>query len=414
MKLTQKSKQLISYFNKNNNVSQVKNTNKTNLILTELYKYIFESYNYILSLKAKHEPIYEVTTKHITNVSQITRPQNFNQKSFPETVRNHINKYAYIELTYTFSLYNRKVKIVFTIEEGNGIKIEKYNKYVDSIMIWLCILNQHASSKCSSNLVVYFYFTSLEKNVPESNLHILDENNVNTAFTTTCPKDSEIVVFRKEEWFKVFIHETFHNFGLDFSDMNTSDCTDYILSILNVDSEVNLYESYTETWAEIINISFCSFFSLKNKNDIEGFLSTFETLIQIERSYSYFQMVKTLKFMGLTYKDLYSNTSYSKSLRDTMYKEKTNVLSYYVIKTILINNYQGFLLWCKINNENLLQFKKTRSAQFSYCEFIKKNYKTRSMLDNVERTQHFFLKENSKKNNKFLLSNLRMTLCEMG
>ena len=72
--------------------------------------------------------------------------------------------------------------------------------------------------------------------LPSTNIEILNSSHVNTAFTRTCPKKSEIVVFRKEEWFKVFIHESFHNFGLDFSDMNNAECTSRILDIFPVNS----------------------------------------------------------------------------------------------------------------------------------------------------------------------------------
>jgi accessory gene regulator protein AgrB len=74
-------------------------------------------------------------------------------------------------------------------------------------------------------------------------------------------------------------------------------------------------------------------------------------------------MVKTLDFMGLKYKDLYSNSSVSATMRETLYKEDSNVLSYYIITTILMNNYQGFLSWCNTNNLSLLQFKKSTSTR---------------------------------------------------
>jgi hypothetical protein len=121
--------------------------------------------------------------------------------------------------------------------------------------------------------------------------------------------------------------------------------------------------------------------------------------------------------MGLSYKDLYLNTERSRMLRDNLYKEKTSVLSYYVIKTILINNYQGFLSWCKNNNFSLLQFKKTPTSQKEFCKFIEKNYKTTSMLNGVTETQHFLnnVKNQWKKTNlQYILSNLRMSICEMG
>jgi hypothetical protein len=284
--------------------------------------------------------------------------------------------------------------------------------------MWLYILNKYSSRQCSHSLIIYFYFTSLEKQLPKSNVHILDEINVNTAFTTTCPRDSEIVVFRKVEWFKVFIHETIHNFGLDFSDMNNYEPTKRILNIFKVNSIVNLYESYTEFWAEIINALFCSFVTLNDKNNIEEFLSNFEIYINIEREYSFFQLVKTLSFMGLTYTDLYSNSEHSKIVRNNLYKEKTNVLAYYIIKTVLINNYQSFLLWCKTNNTSLLQFKKTVSNQLLFCNFIEKKYNTKSMLDNINNAEIFLNKINNKRRHneetKYLMSNMRMSICELG
>jgi hypothetical protein len=247
---------------------------------------------------------------------------------------------------------------------------------------------------------------------------ILDEINVNTAFTSTCPKNAEIVVFRKEEWFKVFMHETFHNFGLDFSDMNNNDVNNCILGIFKVNSQVNLYESYTEFWAEIMNALFCSFIGLKDKNNINEFLSNAEFFINFERTYSFFQLIKTLSFMGLTYNDLYSANKRSALLRNTLYKENTNVLSYYIIKTVLLNSYQSFLLWCNTNNSSLLQFKKTAANQQEYCNFISKKYKTQNMLDGIEYTNNFIKQIYSKKEkgpaNKYLLTNLRMSICELG
>ena len=419
MKISKNSKLLMSFFTKNKYINHIEQTNKTNQILTQLYDDILNAYNYLVNLKqTKGVNFYNVTIKKIYSSTQITRPKNFNSNSFPLEIRNHIDELSVTELCYKFSLFNRNIKLFFITEEDNiELKIAEYNKHVDSIIMWLYILNEYASKQCSSSLVIYFYFTSLEKKLPNSNINILDENNVNTAFTTTCPKDSEIVVYRKEEWFKVFIHESFHSFGLDFSDMNNIECNNRILNLFKVQSEVNLYESYTEFWAEIINALFCSFIALKNKKNIDEFLSNAEFFINFERTYSFFQLAKTLRFMGLTYNDLISKNGYSKVLRETLYKEKTNVLSYYIIKTILMNNYQGFLVWCKKNNLSLLQFKKTSLNQQEYCKFIEKNYKINTMMTGVDQSQKFLnvlYSKNKRVNDNYILSNMRMSICELG
>jgi hypothetical protein len=412
MNLSKQSKKLMLFFTKNKQLKYVNQTNNTKKILTELYKEILEAFKYI----SKRNINNNYTIKILKNVSEITKPQNFNATSFPEIVRNHIDKSMMSEICYTFSLYERKIKVYFITETNDiDLNIDVYNKYLNAVAMWLYILNIYSSKECSKKISIYFYLTSLEKVLPKSNIFILDQINVNTAFTTTCPVDSEIVVFRKEEWFKVFIHETFHNFGLDFSMMNNNNVNKCILDIFKVNSEVNGYEAYTEFWAEIINALFCSFYALKDINDMNSFLSNSELFINFEITYSLFQLTKTLDFMGISYNDLFSNSKQSVILRENLYKEKTNVLSYYIIKTILLNNYQGFLSWCNSNNLSLLDFKKTTGNLNEFCLFIQKNYKKRDLLNNIYQTHLFLSKIQRKKENyKYILSNLRMSICELG
>ena len=416
MKLTNKSKKFLSFFTKNKYMNHIKHDKTTDNILRKLYHDILNSYKYVNSIK---NHVYNYDIKKIHTSLDITKPKNFNYNSFPQVIREHIDELSLSEITYTFSLFNRQCKVIFVVEDPNiELKIKTYNKYIDSIIMWLYILNLYSSKQCANSIVIYFYFTSLEKELPTSNIHILDEKHVNTAFTTTCPKDSEIVIFRQEEWFKVFIHETFHNFGLDFSDMNNNECHRFLLNIFKVKSYVNLYEAYTEFWAEIINCLFCSFHMLKNKNNEDEFLSNAEFFLNFERNYNFFQLVKILDFMGLSYEDLYLNNLKSETMRKTLYKEKTNVLAYYVIKTILLNDYPSFLLWCERNNLSLISFKKTSINQQKFCEYIEKKYKTNTMIENIHNSEAFlqYLKDSKSniKNKKLLLSNLRMTICELG
>lgn len=417
MKITENSKKLMLFFTKNKHINQVHQTTKTKNILKKIYADIFSAYRYLMQLKQKRSPYFQFSLKKVSS-SRITKPKNFNANSFPEIVRRHIDQLDATELTYTFSLYERIIKIIFVVEDVNvELQLDTYNKYIDSIVMWIYILNQYSSKTCSKTLTVYFYFTSLEKKLPSSNIFILDEMNVNTAFTTSCPRDAEIVVYRKEEWLKVFIHESFHSFALDFSDMNNQEPHQFILNLFRVKSDVNLYESYTEFWAEMMNAMFCSFFSIKDKTNVDLFLEHTEFFINFERTYSFFQMVKTLNFMGISYKDLYSSNHTSTMLRDNFYKENTNVLSYYVIKCILMNNYQNFLFWCQTNNLSLLQFKKTMSNQAEYCKFIEKYYKSKSFLANIKETEQFLRKierKNKKENYRYIMTNLRMSICELG
>ena len=420
MKLTKESHKLMSFFIKHNCLLPIKQTRKTDAIFKKLYDDIVDGVSYIEELKSKTGPsFYKVKLDIITNISQIPKPRTFPPNSFPSQVRNHIDEYSLGLITYSFHLFERDINIMFLIEDGNPEDlIETYNKYVDYMLVWLYIVNEYSSRSCVDKLKIYVYHTSLLKILPSTNIEILGWNNINTAFTRTCPKDSEIVVFRKEEWFKAFMHETFHNFGLDFSDMNQTSVNAKILSIFPVNSEVNLYESYTEFWARIMNSLFCSYINMKNKEDIDEFLTNAEFFINFERIFAFFQMIKVLNFMNMTYKDMYNSSIQSENIRKTMFKENTNVLSYYIITLILLNGYQDTIAWCNLNNTSLLQFKKTTSNLDEFCKFIEKKYKTKAMLDGVNCTERLLVRTEkaSKKQRSmiYLIKNLRMTICELG
>ena len=444
MKLTKHSKDLIEFYLKNNCLQPIDHTNKvTNAVFKKFFDEIQDAEKQ-LELKKKNQngQLYFLSIQKIVGVKDIPRPSQFNSKSFPEQVRKNIDVESTYNLCYTFSLLDKEVTVNFTVEDPNvELYIERYNEYVEKIFLWLYFIDSYASRACAKKLTLYFYFTSLKKILPESNIHVLDEKHVNTGFTYTCPVVSEIVIFRKEEWFKVFLHETFHNFGLDFSDMNTSECNKKILSIFPVESDVNLYEAYTEFWAETLNSVFCSYFiatpfiaesnvgfPLKNRRVLgelnverskkwfDEYLENCCALLSFEKTHSFFQLVKTLDFMGLTYKSLYL-PSFSLE-RTNLYKENSNVLAYYVIKTILFNNFNGFVSWSKKHNLSLLQFKKTTGNLDEFCQFIEKNYKTKSMLEGIDCIEsiYFSSKKASKQSKKmnFIWNTMRMSICEMG
>jgi hypothetical protein len=431
MKITNNSKKLLSFFHKYNCLPHIKQTKATDTIFKQLFYEIDDAVNFVSYNKSQlGSSFYKLKINKINHVNQIPKPATFSADVFPVEVRKHIDDYSLSSLTYTFKLLERTITIHFLIEDENPeTHINKYNTYVDHILTWLHIANEYASQKCSTTLAIFIYHTSLTKELPDSPIQTLNENNVNTAFTRSCPVNSEIVIFRKEEWFKVLIHETFHNFALDFSDMNTTDCHARILSIFPVTSEVNLFEAYTEFWARIMNVLFCSYFNTKNKTkdkdknkeQLDEFLGNTEYFINMEMIYSFFQLVKVLGFMNMEYRQLYEKTDISQMVRNTMYKEDTNVLSYYVITLILIYNYQSFLGWCKTNNTELLQFKKSTGSQKSFCDFIEKKYRVPKMLKAIDCSDAFFKKIKNKTNKKektsnsvFLTNNLRMTICEFG
>ena len=406
MKLTKSSELLLAFFKNRKCIPVVSCNNTSKKIFRSLYSDICDADRYIQSLKnGNNNNHYKRSIRTIKSRNDLPAFNNFPRDVFTKEVQHHIDVNMKMILKYSLQMFNRKINIHFIIEKNDlhENNMEKYDKCVNSILMWSYILNKYSSIHCSKDWNIYLYFTSLEKQLPNKNIHlqdnILNYNHINTGFTTTCPQISEIVIFRKEEWFKVFIHESFHNFALDFSDMNVTDLNKAVLAIFPIKSDGNLFEAYTEFWAEIINISFCSYFYLNpgHHDGFDGFLSNVDWLIQYERIYSFFQLNKVLNYMGLTYKNLYSKDKTSVVLRETLYKENTNIFAYYVIKCILMNNYNGFLSWCYDHNVggaggNIIQFSKTQQNLYDFYSFIKKNYKTASFENNVDCMEKYMLK----------------------
>ena len=405
MKITNKSKQLIDFFKNNGILKNESLTNNTKDILKQFYNLLTDAFDFVKTINKS----VSLKIEKINNFRNIPRPSSFPATAFPESVRTHIETMSSSIFVYSLRIYDRNISIIFVTELTNPeIHVKTYNKYFQFLLVWLYIINEFSLEKCASELKVYIYHTTLLKQLPNTNNIVLDEVNVNTAFTRTCPVNSEIIIFRKEEWFKVFIHETMHNFGLDFSDLNNNDCNKKMLSLFNVKSDVNLYEAYTEFWARTINVIFCSFVSSKS---FQIFEKTFENLMNIEIGYSCFQMIKVLKHMKLDYVSLLS-----KPEAKNLYKERTSVLSYYIITFVLIYNYQDFLLWCETNNSEILSFKKTSKSMLDFCRFIEEKYRKKDLLQFIKMVENNVVTNNGNSSNvnKFINNNLRMTLCELG
>jgi hypothetical protein len=400
---TPKSQQLLSFIIDTSSVPSPPPTQSSaaKSSMKSIYKDIKEANEYVLSL-----PPTTFYKKHLQSKREIVFPQSTNAHSFPDEIRRHIYDHIRTEVHGTFLLLGRNVTLYWMFEKEGSLPL--CHKYALYVKIWLCLLAKYASKSCAEELVIYFYLTSHEKKLPVSKDVTLDVLHINTAFTTSCPSSrggqpGEIVVFRKEEWFKVFIHETFHTFGLDFSEMNNEKVHQCIRTLFRIPSKINAFEAYAEFWAETMNVAFASFF-YEPMTDVASFVARFEMGMNLERQFSSFQLAKVLHFMGITYDELLDPRGKGAS----NYRENTNVLAYYVIKTILMNQYPAFLQWCKSHNgPSLMAFRKTSENQLQFCQFIEKQTKHPALFTQPQPHPRIH-----KKREKFIMQTLRMSVIE--
>ena len=204
-----------------------------------------------------------------------------------------------------------------------------------------------------------------EKPKAEPRTESIEEIHVNSGFAFPCSKSASgglnhIYVYRAEEWFKVLIHETIHAFGVDFASMSTNDMSidkailvldtafPGVMAVHNADkNRICLFEAYTECWAEWIAILFRVHEYGEHKNTWK---TDFVRHLELERRWSMLQASRMRAWFA-------SNPA-------RMYRNRTPVFAYYVLKSVLMHHSVAFMAWCNKSHGKNIVFDPDRVESF--------------------------------------------------
>ena len=423
MQFSNTSQEYFNFFIENFNKCIIKNKESEQKIQNKIFNKLFldirEADKYVKTLNAFDNCLSGIVLD-IKSKKGLAFPSTYSNDYFPQEIRKVIETKTVNKILYYCVLNERKITLTFfTFKNETNFAI--YDKYAKQVFMLIAILTHYSSSECSKSLNIFIYLTDFKRIIPDNNYTILGSYNVNGGFTTTCDKNSEIVVYRKEEWFKVLIHEAFHNLGLDFSKMNTNQFHSKIKQLFPINSKFNIFESYCEFWARILNSAFCSYNVIDNKNDKDAFKTFLDFFIQIERLFSLFQCNKILNFLGISYQNLYETDNGSHIARENLYKEKTNVFAYYIVTAFLLDNYVNVINWCNKNNLSCFKFNNSQRNLDLFYNLIENSYKRNEFLKNLMCVSNYASKLNKKtnKNNKLannqinnIFKTTRMTIME--
>lgn len=424
--------------------------------LSKTTKNVFTELCNQIHYSANHMPTYNVTDIQSTMDTILQDLEHHTMGSFvPTPVLETIVSSEKIGRRVQCTMHGRAIDIVIVIPKPTNPQNE-YSRLFDSeddanvffencirrILIWLNIALRIAGTDCSNTFTCYLFLTENVKRLPKNHKRMYDTrehgdittNHANTAFTESCTPHSVMVLFRMEEWFKVFIHETFHSLGLDFSQLPIDDSNTQMHTLFpgcSSKMDFRIYETYCEVWAETLNVLFIAYFSemrdfpkwiqkttknpktlktsktpktfnrtLSKKSNtqpsrfpfsksialsstqLSRILQTAEQMLKHERMFSVFQMAKVLHYHKLSYLDLCHTLENSKiGSPKSNYSEKTQVFSYYIVKPILLFFLNDFVKWCFLHNQpktvkkSILYFRKTPETVLRYGELIEKLYK---------------------------------------
>lgn len=169
-----------------------------------------------------------------------------------------------------------------------------------------------------------------DKKILKKNSQRLSNLNANSGSNHFTDTESEICIFRKEECIKVIIHEILH--GLRCSSLDShSAITERLCQKYNLESkDILVDESYTETWAKILNTYFIS--SLTNSSTK---YQHFCTMLAIETEFALYQANKVKAFV--------------KNSKNKNLDKDTNITAYYLVVGEIFSNLESFLMNCESN-----------------------------------------------------------------
>lgn len=280
--------------------------------------------------------------KILTHLSSITKLPHI---TCSNNVKEDIKQLKY---HYIFICYLPDIVLYIHFYTKHHSSLITYAKRITTLILFFL---QFPLAKCiGSEITIHLLFTPTMKYKPFN--ETIGPKHLNSGHTYRCTKNSEICIYRHEEWFKVLIHECFHYFGLD----ETLDNHELNMKIKkmfnNINSEINIPETYCETWARILNVYFSCYFIDKKK-----YKYYIKHLMHYEILFARFQMDKLLQTMNMKYNDIFSKNNYH---------EETNAFAYVILTYLLLYKYDTFIEWCNKYNPNLL-----RIGNHSIVELLK-------------------------------------------
>jgi len=237
-------------------------------------------------------------------------------------------------------------------------EIAIYQTYAYKAFLWLTIVSKMSDNNCSGeSLNIYIYMTPFKKNIPSMTPttrqgDTLSAIHVNTGVTQNCQKNGEIIIYRYEEWFKVLIHETMHNFNMDFIDTELSKMNTLLREAFAIPhNDILIFETYTEGWARIIYTMFEAYFDPSVRNQ-SGFIHNVREKLHYNAIFSVFQLTKVLDVMDLQYSHITIQSKENLLRCKNNYKEESNIYAYYILGGVLSVFSLQFISWCMANNKH--------------------------------------------------------------
>jgi hypothetical protein len=331
--------------------------NKKN-INTQFLEYIYIQLNakqeIINSIAIEKSRTFEENKSIIVNkISRIVNKHLRSSKYIDSELINFILANTNCKIVTYKNIIKGKTYVFDFIIYNDEIIITKLDLIVEKMLLVLQLIIAISKNDTRNGQHITFFLTPFRKKLNinninnsnnNSNTNVLGAKNVNSGFTYPYLINGITFIYRKEEFFKVFIHESIHYYGIDkalykdFSkDSNYNINYNKFINLFNINDHdivnISINEGLTEYWTFIIHLIALSY---KKSITLANFINKFENLYKLELLHIIFQVVKILNYNKLTYSQFLTKSS-------AKYRETSHIFSYYIVKTLLVYNHENLL-----------------------------------------------------------------------
>jgi hypothetical protein len=364
--------------------------------------------------------------------------------------------------------------------ELNIANVFDYQYKMDGINLELRIHHHYDNFKPSPRLLERIFFLNYIVQKPNISLTLwyshrkkvlkydvekkyIGPREINSGCTTfTGSSVNKVSIWRSEELSKLVIHEIFHSLDLE-QRSGLHDLNEFIYNHFDIrreDNSFNFFESYVETFADLINTFFIiihHFDSLEgrmkskllggrrkkglygvsktvkkkrkskkktNKNKpntpgikkklIEDKLEYYMEFMDMERMWIMFQAAKVLNYFEFTsFSDFYYPNGIDENKKTKRYLQNSNVFSYIIVRSLIFFRLEEFMKICWNNNSesNPMQHNIQNNTMI---DFMKKSLNN----NNYQKTINKLIKliksgRKKEKVNDVVWNSMRMTSLEL-
>jgi hypothetical protein len=321
-------------------LNEYKNINISKLSKNIFFNKIFNELNIIYKNIIENFLLKNIIIKNIFI-------ENINKNQFiSNNIKNQINKI--IKYGYVINYENIILKYYTNKKINNNI----LPKLIINILIITKSLLILFKKNFKNNIQkINYYELSNKKIFPKNNNIILSPNEINSGLTNINLNEyGEITLFRKEEILKVLIHELIHSNLID-KNIIFSNISKFYNKMFCVNYNILLNEAFTETMANILNIMFINIIDQKSN------IILLNKMFKNEIKYSIYIYSKIMDYYKINnINDIIKNKN-GNCIKT--FPQKTNVFSYYFLKSILLLKHISFgniLYKCnlELNNNDII------------------------------------------------------------